>query len=84
MFINEISVEQSTTTGVVQYEMVIWTTPDEASSRMNYCSCGAALSHSLCLDMNGKESIPGVVNTEGLFSQGLFCHPNCSARNVRV
>lgn len=38
MFIKEISLEQGAATGVVQYVMVIWTTLDEACSRMNYCT----------------------------------------------
>lgn len=47
MFIKEISVEQSAVPGVVQYAMVIWTTPGEACSRMNYCTwqcCTVSLS----------------------------------------
>lgn len=60
MFIKEISSEQSAAPGVVQYVMVIWTTPGDACSRMNYCT---ALSHFLCLDVNGKERNQLVVNT---------------------
>lgn len=67
MFIKEISVKQSAAYWVVQYEIVIWTT------QINYCSCTAALFHSLCLDKNEKETIPQVVNTACVPS-ALFSH----------
>lgn len=54
---------------------------------MNKCCCSAVLSHSLCLDMNGKESITVVVNT-GALPSSLFISPlawkrsNCNPTNA--
>lgn len=64
--------EQSATLGVVQCEMVIWTTLDEACSPVNYCTGSAALSHTLCLDMNRKKRNPLVVNTRVCASSTSF------------
>lgn len=56
--------EQSAAPGLVQYAMVIWTTLGEACSpRWITAHDSAALSHCLCLDVNGKGRNLMVINT---------------------
>lgn len=49
--------------GVVQYEMLSGPQGMKPAHKLTTVLDGAALSHSLCLDMNGKERNQRVVNT---------------------